>query len=426
MAIADRSLDPTYRRISWRLLPFLLVCYLFAYLDRINIGFAKLQMSQDIGIDDAIYGVGAGIFFLGYVMFEVPSNLLLASIGARLTISRIMVLWGLTSASMLFVTSATSFYILRFLVGVFEAGFAPGVLFYLTYWYSPARIGRAMAIFMLAAPIGGVLGGPVSGWIMTALAGTGGLAGWQWMFLLEGLPSIVLGIIVFLTLDDGPERARWLTSEEKELLRSDLARFPRPGSHSFRAALTDGRVYAMALGYFCLIAGIYAVSFWLPTILKQGGLDDPLVIGLYSALPYLAAIVAMIGLARRSDRRNERRWHSAIPAFLGGAALAVAAVTPTHLGTSLTAITIATAAIFGSYTVFWAIPLSYFKGPAAAGGIAFINSIGLVGGFISPVLIGQLKTITGSLEAGLLSMVVLLVLGGTIIAANRIRPPANL
>jgi nitrate/nitrite transporter NarK len=256
---------------------------------------------------------------------------------------------------------------------------------------------------------------------MTSLAGAYGLAGWQWMFLLEGLPCILLAIIVFVTLDDTPAHAKWLTASDKELLTKDIARFSRPGDHSFKAVLRDWHVYVMAFGYFCLISGIYAVTFWLPTILKNSGIASTMAIGLYSAIPYVAAMAAMIVLARSSDRRNERRWHSALPAFLGAFALGVAAMTPSHFVISLVAITIATAGIFGAYAVFWSIPTSYFKGRGAAGGIALINSIGLLGGFISPTLIGRLQVSSGSLEAGLFAMVALLVAGGIAILMNRMQ-----
>jgi sugar phosphate permease len=414
-------LDPTYRRIGWRILPLLMICYVFSYVDRVNIGFAKLQMAGDLGINDAVYGLGAGMFFLGYVLFGVPSNLLLERIGARKTMSGIMVLWGLAASAMMFVHDSRSFYVLRFFLGVFEAGFAPGVLFYLTYWYSPVRTAGGMAVFLLAAPIGGIVGGPVSSWIMTSFDGTYGLRGWQWLFPLEGLPCVLLAIVVFLTLDDTPAHATWLTAQEKELLAKDISRFTRPGDHSFKGILADWRVYVMALGYFCLISGLYAVTFWLPTILKQNGAASTMSIGFYSSIPYIAAIPAMILLARSSDRRNERRWHSALPAFVGAIALGVTAATPSHFTISLVAITIATAAIFGAYAVNWSIPTSYLKGQGAAAGIAFINSIGLLGGFISPTLIGRLQVSTGSLEAGLFAMVALLVVGGVAILMNRIR-----
>ncbi|MBV2159147.1 MFS transporter [Achromobacter denitrificans] len=420
---ADPRLAPLYRKITWRLLPFLLLCYVFAYLDRINIGFAKLQMQQDVGISDAVYGLGAGIFFLGYVLFEVPSNLLLTRIGARRTISRIMVLWGLTSASMLFVQGEWSFYVLRFMLGVFEAGFAPGMIFYLTYWYSQSRMAGVMAVVMLAGPIGGIVGGPVSAWIMTAFSGAHGLDGWQWMFLLEGLPCVLLGVIAFRYLDDKPAEARWLDAEEKALLAADLDTRGAQQKHAFAQVLRDPAIYGMALTYFCLICGIYAVSFWLPTLLKIAGVQDTMEIGLYSAIPYLAAALFMLWFARSSDRMQERRWHTLVPALMAGVALCVATAAPTQFALSLTAITLATGFMWAAYTVFWAIPSQYLKGEAAAGGIALINSIGLLGGFLSPSIIGWSKEATGSLAGGLYVISALLVAGALLLLVNR--PPRH-
>lgn len=422
---ADPRLGPLYRKITWRLLPFLLLCYVFAYLDRINIGFAKLQMQQDIGISDAVYGLGAGIFFLGYVMFEVPSNLLLARIGARRTISRIMVLWGLTSASMLFVQGEWSFYVLRFMLGVFEAGFAPGMIFYLTYWYSQSRMAGVMAVVMLAGPIGGIVGGPVSAWIMTAFSGAHGLDGWQWMFLLEGLPCVLIGIVAYRYLDDKPAQAKWLSAEEKALLAADLDARSGQQKHAFRQVLRDPAIYGMALTYFCLICGIYAVSFWLPTLLKLAGVKDTMEIGLYSAVPYIAAAAFMLLFARSSDRMQERRWHTLVPALLAGVALCVATTAPTQFALSLAAITLATGFMWASYTVFWAIPSRYLKGEAAAGGIALINSIGLLGGFLSPSIIGWVKESTGSLAGGLYAISALLVAGALLLLVNRPSQPAH-
>lgn len=421
---ADPRLAPLYRKITWRLLPFLLLCYVFAYLDRINIGFAKLQMQQDVGISDAVYGLGAGIFFLGYVLFEVPSNLLLTRIGARRTISRIMVLWGLTSASMLFVQGEWSFYVLRFMLGVFEAGFAPGMIFYLTYWYSQSRMAGVMAVVMLAGPIGGIVGGPVSAWIMTAFSGAHGLDGWQWMFLLEGLPCVTLGAVAFYFLDDRPAEARWLSAEEKALLAADLDTRGAQQKHAFSQVLRDPAIYGMALTYFCLICGIYAVSFWLPTLLKLAGVQDTMEIGLYSAIPYVAAAVFMLWFARSSDRMQERRWHTLAPALMAGLSLCVATAAPTQFALSLTAITLATGFMWAAYTVFWAIPSQYLKGQAAAGGIALINSIGLLGGFLSPSIIGWSKQVTGSLAGGLYVISALLVAGALLLLVNRPPRPA--
>ncbi|WP_066949267.1 MFS transporter [Microtetraspora fusca] len=417
----DTRQETLYRKISRRLLPLLLVCYVFAALDRVNIGFAKLQMSKDIGISEAVYGLGAGIFFVGYVLFEVPSNLLLARIGTRKTIVRIMLLWGLTSTAMMFVHDTTSFLILRFLLGVFEAGFAPGIIFYLSYWYPPARLAAPMALFMLAGPISSMIGGPVSAWIMTGLHGAWGLAGWHWMFVLEGVPTILLGFVVWRLLADSPAQARWLSAEEKTLVARDIDTGHNPdGKHQFRQVLRDPRVYGLALSYFFLISGMYAVIFWLPTILSGSGVESITAVGLYSALPYAAAIVVMIVLSRRSDRLGERRLHSAVPAIVAAAAMTVAAFTTDRLAVALTAIVVSTACSWGSYAVFWSMPSSYLSGTAAAGGIALINSIGLLGGFVSPTLLGYLKEGTGGDLAGLLALVGMLLAGGIGIAVTRL------
>jgi D-galactonate transporter len=414
--VAERHAN-LYRKLNWRLLPFLLLCYTFAYLDRVNIGFAKLQMQADLGFSDAVYGLGAGIFFLGYVLFEIPSNLLLPRIGARKTISRIMVLWGITSAAMLFVRNEPVFYAMRFLLGVFEAGFAPGMIFYLTYWYGRARMAQVMAIVMLAGPIGGMFGGPLSTWVMTSFSGAHDLDGWQWMFLIEGLPCVILGVLALFVLDDRPADASWLSDDEKHLLASEL---DTSGSHhSFAQVAKDPRVYLMAVPYFCFICGIYAVSFWLPSIIKAAGVKDTMQIGLYSAIPYLASAIAMTLIGRSSDRRGERRYHSAIPALMGSAALALATFFGDQLSIALTCITIATAMMWVAYTVFWAMPSEYLKGDAASGGIALINTLGLIGGFLSPTIIGWAQTATGSLHAGLYVMVALLAIGALVLIAMR-------
>ncbi len=420
-----------YRKITLRLLPFLTLCYMFAFLDRINIGFAKLQMQSALGFSDAVYGVGAGIFFIGYVLFEIPSNLLLPKIGARRTIARIMILWGLVSASMLFVRNAQTFYALRFLLGVFEAGFAPGMILYLTYWYPPARMARAMAIVMVAGPIGGLIGGPISSWAMTALAGMHGLAGWQWMFIVEGLPCTVLGVVAYRFLDNRPADARWLCAAEKTSVAEALAKRPVAHGHGSPSGvllevICDPCVISIAFCNFCVIAGIYTVSFWLPTILKSAGVASTMQIGLYSAIPYLAAAGAMWMVSRSSDRRRERRWHSALCGLVGGVTLLIASLNPSALWIALPAITVATAMMWASYTVLWAMPGDYLQGNAAPGGIAFVNVVGVLGGFVSPVLIGFVKTATGSLQAGLFVMVALLGVGAIVMLINKVpRPDAG-
>jgi sugar phosphate permease len=390
-----------YSRINTRLLPFLLICYLFAYLDRVNVGFAKLQMQTDLGFSDAAYGVGAGIFFIGYVLFELPSNLLLPKIGARKTFGRILVLWGITSACMLFVRNVPAFYGMRFLLGVFEAGFAPGMIYYLSRWYGPSRMARAIAIVFLAGPIGGIVGGPLSAAIMSTLAGKAGLAGWQWMFLVEGLPCIALGVATFLYLPDRPTDAAWLSNAEKRQLEDEVS-VPEAHTTSFGKVLRDRKVYVLAFAYFCVIASIYAISFWLPAILKAQGVNNLITLGWYTSIPYVAAAAGMLYMGRRSDQRGERRLHCAVPAAAAALSLAACAVTGNHLALTLALLTLVTMALWMAYTVFWAIPPEYIKGPAAAGGIALINTIGLSGGFWGPAIIGWAATATGNLHLGML------------------------
>ncbi|KVL32079.1 MFS transporter [Burkholderia territorii] len=406
--------EPLYRRLNWRILPLLVTCYFFANLDRANISFAKLQMQSDLGLSDAIYGLGAGIFFIGYVLFEVPSNLLLPKVGARRTITRILILWGLTSAAMMFVHNATTFYALRFLLGVFEAGFAPGMIFYLTYWYGPARMARSLAIVLMAGPLSGVLGGPLSAWTMTTFDGALGMAGWQWMFLIEGIPCLVLSVVVWFTLADKPDSARWLSGHEKATLKT-LVGAPEHQHRSFRNVARDPRVYHMGAAYFCLICGIYTINFWLPSVIKANGVHDTMQIGFYTTIPYIASIVGMTLVGRSSDKWRERRWHSAIPALAAGICLAIATLYSGQFSVSMLLMTSATLAMYGAYTVFWAIPSQHMKGEAAAGGIALINTIGLVGGFVSPTIIGWAASLTNSLHAGLYVMAGLLFLGSLLL-----------
>ena len=403
-----------YRKVSWRLLPFLLVCYVLAYLDRVNIGYAKFGMQPALGLTDAAYGLGAGIFFIGYVLFEVPSGLWQVRIGVRRTISRIMLLWGLTSIATVFVRGEYGFYALRFMLGVFEAGFAPGMLFYLSCWFPRARRAQIMAVVLLAGPVSNVLGGPVSTAVLSGLDGVAGLAGWQWMFIVEGVPSVLAGFVAFFYLADTPRDAAWLTADERSTLAAALERDEGKATGSFAAAIRDPRIYGFAAVYFCLISGLYTVSFWLPTLLREAGVRDVLLVGWLSAVPYLAAIAAMLLNARWSDRSGERRWHVAVPAALGAAGLAAAASVTGQAGLALAGICVATLGTYAAYAVFWAAPSAYLKGRAAAGGIALINSIGAFGGFVSPFVIGWLKTGTGSLASGLFAMAAFVAVGAVL------------
>jgi D-galactonate transporter len=412
---SEAEVAATYNKVNWRIVAFLFICYMLSYLDRINIGFAQLQMKQELGFSDAIYGLGAGIFFAGYFLFEIPSNLLLEKIGVRKTMMRIMICWGAISAGMMFVSSPTTFYVLRFLLGAFEAGFLPGIILYMTYWYPGSRRARMIAVFMSAVPIAGVIGGPISGWIMNDMAGVLGLKGWQWMFVLEGLPTVLLGFMVPLFLVDKPNDASWLTAREKQIIAARLA--AELGAHdghqhTFAAALRDPRVYLLGFIYFTIICGLYAVSFWLPTIIKGTGVTDPLSIGLYSMIPYGFGAAGMILIGRHSDIKMERRWHLAFCGGVGALSLVMIALTTQNLALSLAALSLATATIFAGMPVFWAIPTAYLPAPAAAGGIALINSLALIGGFVSPTLMGWAKTTTGSFTSGLYVMAALLVAGG--------------
>ncbi|OIN47028.1 MFS transporter [Pseudomonas azotoformans] len=414
------AISALYHKLNWRLLPLLFIGYVFAYLDRINVGFAKLQMQSDLGLSDAAYGAGAGIFFIGYVLFELPSTLMLPRIGARKTFSRILVLWGITSACMLFVRDVPTFYAMRFLLGVFEAGFAPGMIYYLSRWYGPNRMARAIAIVFIAGPMGGILGGPLSAWLITTLAGVGGLAGWQWMFLIEGLPCVLLGVLMYVVLSDRPADALWLNEAEKQLLEIELGT-ANARSHSFRAVLRDPKLYVLASAYFCIIFSIYAMSFWLPAIIKTLGLQDTQQVGWYAAIPYVGAALGMYWIGRRSDRLGERRLHCAVPAAIGALLLMLYPLAGGHLVGSMTLLTLSISMMFMAYTVLWAMPSEHIKGDAAAGGIALINTIGLSGGFWGPAMIGWAKTATGSLNTGVVAVGCVFLCAAFVIIATKPR-----
>ncbi len=405
-----------YSKITWRLIPFLFLCYIVAYLDRVNVGFAKLQMLSDLNFSETVYGLGAGIFFIGYFFFEVPSNMILHRIGARFWIARIMITWGIISGSMMFVTTSTTFYILRFLLGVAEAGFFPGVILYLTYWYPSHRRAKMTALFMTAIAMSGVIGGPISGWIMQSLAGAYGWAGWQWLFLLEALPSVLVGIIVMFYLDDGIQKARWLSQEEKQILEKNI-QLESVGkqSHSVRDAFADGRIWLMSLIYFCFVMGLYGVSFWLPTIIEATGVESTLNIGLLSAIPYAAAAIGMIQIGRSADRHRERRWHLVIPGVLGGIGLIISAIYGNNTIISMVALTLGTLGTLATLPLFWSLPTALLGGTAAAAGIALINSIGNLAGFASPYLVGWIKDLTASTNIGMYALSASLFIGSALV-----------
>lgn len=394
--------EATYRKVSWRLIPLLLICYVIAYLDRVNVGFAKLQMLNDLGFSDMVYAIGAGIFFIGYFIFEVPSNIILHRVGARVWIGRIMITWGLLSSAMMYVTTPTSFYVLRFLLGVAEAGFFPGIILYLTYWYPSHRRGHITSLFMIGIPLSGVIGGPLSGAIMSWFNGLHGWAGWQWMFLLEGLPAVVLGIVVFFFLDDRISRAKWLDENERALLEKNIAsEASDKEEESILQVLSSGRVWLMASIYFGFVMGIYGVSFWMPTIIKAMGVADPLEVGKMSAIPYGVAVIAMLLVGRSADRHRERRWHVAIPALLGALGLVLSVIWAKNTTMAMVALTLATSGILCTLPLFWSLPTAFLAGTGAAAGIAMINSLGNLSGFISPYTVAWLKEMTASTDAGM-------------------------
>ncbi|MEM5456234.1 MFS transporter [Paraburkholderia phytofirmans] len=408
--------DRTYAKVTWRLIPFLFMCYVFAYLDRVNVGFAKLQMLTDLKFSETIYGLGAGIFFIGYFIFEVPSNIALHRFGARKWIARIMLSWGVISAAMIFVRTPTAFYVLRFLLGVAEAGFFPGIILYLTYWFPSSRRAKITAMFMTGIPIAGVIGGPLSGWILNTFNGTGGMVGWRWLFLLEALPSIIGGIAVLFYLDDKISAAKWLSAEEKSQLEKGLAN--ESGHievHSASGAFTNRRVWVLCLCYFGIIMGLYGISFWLPTLIKASGVNDAFNVGLLTMIPYGAAAIAMVLLGRSSDRSKERRWHVALPAVIGAIGLVASTLMPHSVALAVVSLTFATIGILGALCQFWAIPPAFLGGVAAAAGIALINSVGNLAGFVSPYLVGWIKDMTHSTDMGLYCVAASLLVAAAIV-----------
>jgi MFS transporter, ACS family, tartrate transporter len=376
-----------------RLLPFLFVLYIVAYLDRINVGFAALEMNRDLGLSDTVFGLGAGLFFVGYFLFEIPSNLILARVGARRWIARIMVSWGVMAIAMAFVRGAASFYAMRILLGVAEAGFFPGIILYLTYWFPPREQARAIATFMTATAIAGVIAGAVSGALLT-MHGFAGLAGWQWLFIVEGAPAIVLGFVVARLLPNGIADARWLSEPEREALATRLAeerrRTQTSRGHQLGDALRSAKVWTLAAIYFTVVLSLYGLSFWLPSIVKQMGARSDLEVGFIAAIPFVLEAISMVQVSKSSDRLGERRLHVAASAFVGcaGFALAAAARQPTIV---FAAICVAAAGVGGFFGPFWSIPAEHLSGVAAAGGIALINSVGNLGGFVGPYAVGFIR-----------------------------------
>jgi ACS family tartrate transporter-like MFS transporter len=386
----------TLRKITWRLIPFLFVLYVIAWLDRVNVGFAGLQMNADLGFSSTVFGLGSGVFFLGYCLFEIPSNIILERVGARLWISRIMVTWGLISAALMFVRTPAAFYSLRFLLGVAEAGFFPGVIYYLSLWYPAAHRARAIAAFMSAVPVSGLIGGPLSGALLE-LDGLYGLAGWQWLFLLEGLPAVILGISVLFYLKDRPETTQWLTPAERDWLVGTLAAERKACElrPNIRVALTDLTVWKLGFIFLLVAAGFYGYSFWAPLLIKsQTGLSNfkvGLVLGAISAV----TIVGMLLNGYHSDRTGERAIHTAVPLFVMSVGLIGSAILRQPV-LAIIALALVPLGHCASYGPFWSTPTQFLTGQAAAAGIALVTVIANVGSFAGPTLIGVLKTKTGT------------------------------
>lgn len=397
-----------------RLIPFLFLLYVVAYLDRVNIGFAALDMNRDLGFSATVYGLGSGIFFVSYTLLEVPSNLILERVGARAWIGRIMLTWGLVSIGMAFVRDAATFYALRFLLGAAEAGFFPGIIYYLTQWFPARERAHAVALFMTGTAIAGVIGGPISSGLLL-LDGVWGLRGWQWLFVVEGIPAILLAPVVWKRLDAGPSDATWLTDSERAWLVATLAAEAReapPGArHDMRGALASGRLWRLAAVYFCIVLAFYGVSFWLPQIVQSLGTLPSSAVALISSVPYVIAAVGMVFIGRHSDRTGERRRHVAIPALVGATGFIAAATVPTSVSLSLAALSLAAFGIWGALGPFWALPTAFLRGSAAAGGVALVNAVGNIGGFVGPTLVGYARDATGSFAAGLWVLAGGLVLG---------------
>jgi MFS family permease len=407
----------TYAKVAWKLIPLLFLGYFVAYLDRVNVGFAKLQMAGDLSLSDEVYGFGAGIFFLGYFLFEVPSNLVLRRVGARVWIARIMITWGFLSAAFTFTNAVAwgpvsaafgltdaefTFYTLRFLLGVAEAGFYPGVILYLTFWFPAARRAEVIALFMTAIAFSNVIGSPLSGGIMQFMDGLAGWRGWQWLFVVEGLPSVLVGLVVLAVLPDSPAKAKWLSGEERALIldrleQDEASKTGLGHRHRVGEIFLDMRVWVFALAFFCINAGFYALNFWMPTIIQEFGIDagDFFRVGLLSMIPWGAAAVAMVLWSRHSDRTGERRWHATISALAVMSGMLMLAFLGDNPVLALIALSLVAGGALSWLTIYWSFPTSFLTGAAAAGGIAMINSVANLGGYFGPDLIGSIRQATG-------------------------------
>ncbi|WP_433884598.1 MFS transporter [Pseudomonas vranovensis] len=412
--------DSTHSKITWRLMPLLLICYLFAHLDRINIGFAKMQMSSDLHFSDTVYGFGAGLFFIAYALFGVPSNMALDRVGPRRWIATLMVVWGTLSTSMLWVESASGFYVLRFLLGVAEAGFFPGILVYLNRWYPARRRGQITALFAIAVPMAGVVGGPLSGGILELFHDAAGLRGWQWMFLIEGAPVVLLGLVVLKCLPDSFESVSWLNGTEKQQLREQLNQEEqRKSITSFAGILRDRQVWLLVAVYFAVMLAVNTLAFWMPTLIHGAGIGSDGRVGLLSAVPYLAGCFFMIACGRSSDRQRERRWHLCVPLLMSATGIAVAGLAPGNPVMVLGGLIIAGMGASAALPMFWQLPPAFLSNTTQAAGIALISSFGSIASFLAPYLIGWMRDTTQSASLALYVLALFITLGGLLVLRTK-------
>ena len=409
--------DTLYKKNAWRLLPLLFICYLFAHLDRINIGFAKAQISSALEFNNTVYGFGAGLFFISYMLCGVPSNIALNKVGPRRWIAVIMVTWGLISAGMLFVRTPLEFYALRFLLGMAEAGFFPGILLFINQWFAGNRRGQATALFAIAIPMAGIFGGPVSGWILETFKDSPVLQGWQWMFLLEGLPVVALGVIVWRYLPDSFAAASWLTPAERDRMHQQTRKTQdeREQGGAFAALITSSRFWVLVLIYSAVMLGAGVIAFWMPTLIANAGVAHSDQVGLLSAIPYVFGCVCMIVTGRSSDKRAERRWHVALPLFATAGGIAIAATVPESLAIVMFGMILACAGSTTSLPMFWQLPPAIVPTRYLYIGIAFVSSCGSVASFLSPSLVGWMRDTTGSTSTALFILAGLIVLGGALV-----------
>lgn len=409
--------DEVYRKITLRIIPLILVCYFFGYLDRVNVGFAKLQMVTDLGLSEAAYGVGAGLFFIGYLLLQVPAGYVVNRVGVKLCLSASLILWGVVSVATLLTSSQTTFYVFRFLLGVTEASFFPAVIAYFSIWFPSFRLSKVMSLLFLAMPLGVIVGGPLSGWIMDATHGSYGLKGWQWMFLLEGVPAILLGLYLLFNVAESIDNAKWLTESEKAVVKSEMSGESKGKQTSLLPALREPTLWLLFSISFLYNVGNYGLVFWMPTMVKAMGSMSNLQMGVVSAIPYVVAAIAMVANAQHSVKTQERRWHTAVPVVVGGFALLGSVATQTTPVLSVACLTIAVAGIMSTLAMFWSLPSRILAGTAAAGGAGLVNIGAAVAGFAGPSIMGFLKQLTGNTSVGVGLLAVTLFLAAALILA---------